>query len=49
MKGIFEGDLERGMLEASQNSGLINDIPTVKVLMERLISEFEKSKNSIKL
>jgi enoyl-[acyl-carrier protein] reductase II len=49
MKGIFEGDLEGGMLEASQNSGLINDIPTVKVLMERLISEFEKSKNSIKL
>lgn len=49
MKGIFEGDLDGGMLEASQNSGLINDIPTVKVLMERLISEFEKSKNSIKL
>jgi hypothetical protein len=49
MKGIFEGDLEGGMLEASQNSGSINDIPTVKILMERLKTEFENSKNSIKL
>ncbi len=49
MKGIFEGDLDDGMLEASQNSGLINDIPTVKVLMERLKTEFEIAKNSIKL
>ena len=49
MKGIFEGDLEGGMLEASQNSGSINDIPTVKILMERLITEFENSINSIKL
>lgn len=49
MKGIFEGDLEGGMLEASQNSGSINDIPTVKILMERLKTEFENSKNPIKL
>lgn len=49
MKGIFEGDIEGGMLEASQNSGSINDIPTVKILMERLKTEFENSKNSIKL
>ncbi|MBK8944958.1 MAG: nitronate monooxygenase [Ignavibacteriae bacterium] len=40
MKGIFEGNLDEGMLEASQSSGLINDIPSVEKLMERLINEY---------
>ncbi|MCW8849324.1 MAG: nitronate monooxygenase [Melioribacteraceae bacterium] len=47
--GIFEGNLDEGMLEASQSSGKINDLPTVKELMERLISEFLDTKNKIKL
>ena len=49
MLGIFEGNLEEGMLEASQSSGKINDIPTVRELMDRLISEFLETKNRIKL
>lgn len=44
MKGIFEGDLNEGMLEASQSSGLINDIPTVEILMKRLINEYQSAK-----
>lgn len=49
MKGIFEGDLEEGMLEASQSSGLINDIPTVKQLISSLINEYEKTKTSLNI
>lgn len=45
--GIFEGDLVEGELEAGQGVGLINDIPTVKELFDRLISEYEQTKNSI--
>lgn len=47
MKGIFEGNIEDGMLEASQNSGLIKDIPKVKDLMNRFKMEIETAKNSI--
>lgn len=43
-KGIFEGDLEEGMIEASQSSGLINDIPTVSELMERLETQYYSRK-----
>lgn len=45
--GIFEGDLVEGELEAGQGVGLINDIPTVKELFDRLIIEYEQTKNSI--
>lgn len=45
--GIFEGDLVEGELEAGQGVGLINDIPTVKELFDRLINEFEQAKKSI--
>ncbi|MFZ2866132.1 MAG: nitronate monooxygenase [Ignavibacteriaceae bacterium] len=41
--GIFEGDLTEGELEAGQGVGLINDIPTVKELFERLIEEIKTS------
>lgn len=39
--GIFEGDLTEGELEAGQGVGLINDIPTVRELFERLLNEIE--------
>jgi len=39
--GIFEGDLIEGELEAGQGVGLINDIPTVRELFERLLNEIE--------
>ena len=48
MKGIFEGNLDDGMLEASQNSGLINDIPTVEELMRRLVSDYNDSISTLK-
>jgi len=39
--GIFEGDLDEGMMEAGQGSGLIKDIPTVKDLFTNLLKEFD--------
>ncbi len=42
--GIFEGDLIEGELEAGQGVGLINDIPTVLDLFERLLKELESAK-----
>ncbi|MCF8262413.1 MAG: nitronate monooxygenase [Melioribacteraceae bacterium] len=47
MKGIFEGDLEEGMLEAGQGAGLINDIPSTSELMQRLISQYNSAKDKI--
>lgn len=49
MSGIFEGNLDEGMLEASQSSGLINDIPTVEELMKRMILEFTNTKSFLNL
>lgn len=46
--GIFEGDLVEGELEAGQGVGLINDIPTVKDLFDRLLKEYELAKSKIK-
>jgi len=46
--GIFEGDLVEGELEAGQCVGSINDIPNVKNLFERLITEFETANKIIK-
>lgn len=45
--GIFEGDLVEGELEAGQGVGLINDIPTVKDLFDRLLNEFSSAKEKI--
>lgn len=45
--GIFEGDLVEGELEAGQGVGLINDIPTVKDLFERLIKEYNLAKGNL--
>lgn len=46
--GIFEGDSDYGMMEAGQGAGLINDIPTVEVLMKRLIIEYNEACKNIK-
>lgn len=48
MKGIFEGNLDDGMLEASQSSGLINDIPNVEQLMKRLTNEYNLALQNLK-
>lgn len=41
--GIFEGDEQNGMMEAGQGAGLIKEILLVKVLMEKLIREFDEA------
>jgi enoyl-[acyl-carrier protein] reductase II len=46
--GIFEGDLIEGELEAGQGVGMINDIPTVKELFDRLLREFKAVNVKIK-
>jgi len=46
-KGMFEGDLSEGELEAGQGVGMINEILTVKEIFERLVSEYEDAKNAI--
>jgi enoyl-[acyl-carrier protein] reductase II len=42
-KGIFEGDLKEGELEIGQISGLIQDIPRVKDVIEKIISDYQKT------
>lgn len=41
--GIFEGDLENGLLEAGQGSGLIKKVISVEELFNKLTSEFDSS------
>lgn len=43
-KGIFEGDLENGELEIGQIAGLINEIKSVKEVLEEIITEFNEVK-----
>ncbi|HQF42976.1 MAG TPA: nitronate monooxygenase, partial [Ignavibacteriaceae bacterium] len=45
--GIFEGDLIEGELEAGQGVGLINDIPTVNELLDRLLNELKIAKERL--
>ena len=45
-KGMLEGDMKEGELEIGQVSAMIDDIPTCKELVDRLISEYN---NSIKM
>jgi enoyl-[acyl-carrier protein] reductase II len=39
-RGMLEGDLEEGELEIGQVSGLIDDIPTVQEIMDRLLGGY---------
>ncbi|MBW2637874.1 MAG: nitronate monooxygenase [Deltaproteobacteria bacterium] len=48
MKAIYEGDMREGFLFAGQNIGGIQDVPTVKELVERTVSEAEHSLNLLK-
>ncbi|PID56591.1 MAG: nitronate monooxygenase [Ignavibacteriae bacterium] len=47
MKGIFEGNLDEGMIEAGQGSGLIKDIPAVVDLMKTLKNEYNSALNKM--
>lgn len=42
--GIFDGDIENGMLEIGQNISLINEIKPVKDVVEEIVSEFINTK-----
>ena len=46
--GIFEGDLENGMIEAGQSVGQIDKILTVNELFMKLITEFNNSFQNLK-
>ncbi len=41
--GMLDGDLENGELEIGQVAGLINDIPSVAELMDRLLDQYDAS------
>jgi enoyl-[acyl-carrier protein] reductase II len=40
---VQEGNLDRGTFMAGQTAGMIDDIPTVQVLIERIVAEAEAS------
>ena len=46
-KGIFEGDLIEGELEIGQVSAQINEIKSVKEIMEELTEGFKRVKNNL--
>jgi len=46
-KGMFEGDLEEGELEIGQISGLINEIKPAAEIVEEIINDFQKAKESL--
>ena len=46
-KGMFEGNLEEGELEIGQVASVIDEILTVKTIMENLIQEYQQAKARI--
>lgn len=46
-KGIFEGDLKEGELEIGQVASLIEDLPSVKSVVDSIISDFNKGVNEL--
>lgn len=47
-KGILEGDVEEGELEAGQSCGLIRDIPTAAEVVRRFVEEYERDLDRIR-
>jgi len=41
MMGMFEGDLDNGELEMGQSSGLVNDIKSVKEVVDDLLKQYD--------
>jgi enoyl-[acyl-carrier protein] reductase II len=46
-KGMFEGDLVEGELEIGQIAGLIHDIKSVKEIVNEIVDDYIKTKQSI--
>lgn len=47
MKGIFEGDLDEGLLEMGQSSGLVNEIKSVKEVIDDLLKQYDLAVSKI--
>jgi len=47
MRGIFNGDIDEGMMEAGQGAGLVKEVLTVEQFFNKLIAEFDSSKDKI--
>ena len=45
--GMLEGDMVNGELEAGQIAAIVNDLPTVKELTERLLKEYAEAVKSL--
>ena len=43
--GIFEGNLDEGMFEAGQSSGLVRDIPPAAEVVRRMMAEYYATKH----
>lgn len=46
-RGMFEGDLIEGELEIGQIAGLIHDIKPAAAIIDEMIADFEKAKQSV--
>ncbi len=46
-RAIFDGDIDNGEIEAGQIAGMIEDIPTVFEVFERLIKEYKDTLNRL--
>ncbi len=46
-RGMLEGDLQEGELEIGQVSGMIDDVPAVAELVERLLAEYDQAKERL--
>jgi enoyl-[acyl-carrier protein] reductase II len=46
-KGMFEGDMTEGELEAGQVSAHINELKPAATIISEIISEFEMAKKSL--
>jgi enoyl-[acyl-carrier protein] reductase II len=47
MKALVDGDVQEGILFAGQDIGGINDVPTVKELMDRIVAEAKAQTDKI--
>lgn len=47
IKGAIEGDLENGFINSGQMAGVIEDMPTVKVLLDRMMEEAKEQINLV--
>ena len=45
--GMLEGDLERGELEIGQVAGLIDDVPPVATVMQRLLAGYDEARDRL--